>query len=127
MAPSAAPALRDATAGNPPGAAARATPGAGRPDAGATVGQDLATPPSLPASAPRLNLDLVRPRGGAISSQGTRGLLPLLPHPPEAKSRLAEDIEKSAKADCRKAYGSLGLAAVVPLAIDAVRDKGCKW
>ena len=133
LAPAAGPAaptgaaLRDAAAGNPPAAALRATPGGGTPDAGATLGHDVATPPSLPASAPRLNLDLVRPRGGAISAQGSRGLLPLLPHPPEAKSKLADDIEKAARADCRKAYGSLGLAAVLPLAIDAVRDKGCKW
>ena len=102
-------------------------PGAGSPAAGTRVGQDLATPPSLPASAPRLNLELVRPRGGAISAQGGSGLLQMLPHPPEAKSKLAEDIEKAAKADCRKAYGSLGLLAVVPLAADTVRDKGCRW
>ena len=119
--------LPGAAAGNPPAAALRAAAGGGAPDAGATLGHDMATPPSLPASAPRLNLDLVRPRGGAISAQGGRGLLPLLPHPPEAKSKLAEDIEKAARADCRKAYGSLGLAALAPLAIDAVRDKGCKW
>ena len=102
-------------------------PGSGLPDAGTRVGRDVATPPSLPASAPRLNLDLVRPRGGAISAQGGSGLLQMLPHPPEAKSKLAEDIEKAAKADCRKAYGSLGLAAVIPLAADALRDKGCRW
>ncbi len=104
-----------------------ATPGAGAPDAGARVGYDVATPPSLPASAPRLNLDLVRPRGGAISAQGGRGLLQMLPHPPEAKTKLAEDIEKAARADCRKAHGSLGLAAVVPLVADALSDKGCRW
>ena len=127
LAPPAGAALHDAAAGNPPAAALRAVPGGGAPDAGATLGHDVATPPSLPASAPRLNLDLVRPRGGAISAQGGRGLLPLLPHPPEAKSKLADDIEKAGRADCRKAYASLGLAAVLPLAIDAVRDKGCKW
>jgi hypothetical protein len=69
----------------------------------------------------------VRPRGGAISAQGGSGLLQMLPHPPEAKSKLAEDIEKAAKPDCRTAYGGLGLLAVVPLAADAVRDKGCRW
>jgi hypothetical protein len=99
----------------------------GARDAGARLGQDLATPPSLPASAPRLNLDLVRPRGGVISAQGSRGLLPMLPHPPEDNSKLAADIAKAAKADCRNAYSSLGLAAVVPLAFDALREKGCRW
>ena len=102
-------------------------PAAGAPDAGAQVGHDIATPPSLPASAARLNLDLVRPRGGAISAQGSRGLLDLLPHPPEAKSKLAAEIESAAKPDCRTAYRDLGLLAVVPLAVDAVRDKGCRW
>jgi len=111
----------------PDGRGRAVVPAAGAPDAGARVGRDVATAPSLPASAPRLNLELVRPRGGAISSMGSRGLLPLVPHPPEAKTKLAEDLEKAGKPDCRTAYGGLGLLAVVPLAVDAVRDKGCKW
>jgi len=37
-------------------------------------------------------------------------------------------MEKSARDDCRKAYGQqLGLLAVVPLAADAAKNKGCKW
>lgn len=106
-----------ATAGRQPGA----------PDAGARIGHDVATAPSLPASAPRLNLDLVRPRGGLVSPQGPRGLLPVLPHPPEQPSKLARDIEKAVKPDCRQAYGGMGLLAAVPLAADALRDKGCRW
>ena len=102
-------------------------PVAGLPDAGARVGHDVATAPAQQASAPRLILDLVPRRGGAISAQGSRGLLPLLPHPPEGKSKLAEDIEKAAKTDCRQAYASMGLLAAVPLAFDALRDKGCRW
>jgi hypothetical protein len=114
--------------GPAPGAGAAAAPAApGAPDAGARVGHDVATAPSLPASAPRLNLELVRPRGGMISSQGSRGLLQMLPHPPETQSKLARDIEKAAKADCRQAYNRMGLLAVVPLAVDAARDKGCRW
>jgi len=105
-----------------------ARPGFGAPDAGATVGHDVATPATAPASAPRLNLDLPRQRGGELSRQGSRGVLPLLPRPPERKDKLAEDIEKSAKPDCRTAYGGLGLLAVVPLAVDAVKqDGGCRW
>lgn len=102
-------------------------PRAGAPDAGVRLGHDVATPPAQPSSAPRLNLDLVRPRGGEISRQTAPGVLELLPHPPERKSKLAEDIEKAAKPDCRKAYSGLGLLAVVPLAIDAVKDSGCRW
>ena len=105
------------------GSTPRATLGA--PDAGAVVGHDVATAPSSPASAPRLNLDLVRPRGGEISRQGSRGVLSLLPHPPESK--LANDIEKAAKPDCRTAYSGMCLLAAVPLALDAVRKEGCRW
>ena len=101
--------------------------GSSATDAGARVGHDVATAPSLPASAPRLNLDLVRPRGGLVSPMGARGLLPVLPHPPEQPSKLARDIGKAALPDCRKAYGEMGLLAVVPLVADAVRDKGCRW
>jgi len=74
-----------------------------------------------------LNLELVRPRGGLISSQGSRGLLPTVPHPPEAKSKLAEEIQKAGKVDCRKAYADMGVAAAAPLVLDALRDKGCRW
>jgi hypothetical protein len=101
--------------------------GLGTPQAGARLGHDVATAPSLPASAPRLNLELPRARGGEISSRGSMGLLQLLPRPPETKSKLSQDIEKAAKPDCRSAYAGLGLLAAIPLAVDAARDKGCKW
>jgi hypothetical protein len=104
------------------------SPSTGAPDAGSRVGVDIAVPPAATASAPpRLNLELARPRGGELSRHGTPGVLPLLPRPPELADKLARDIEKAAKADCRKAYGGAGLLAVVPLAVDAVRKDGCKW
>lgn len=124
------PAATTAPAATPSAAPAELSPsrpGPGAPDAGVRVGQDVATPPSVPPSAPRLNLDLVRPRGAEISSQGPRRLFPLMPQPPELKSKLSESIEKAAKPDCRQAYAGMGLAAVLPLALDAARDKGCKW
>ncbi len=99
----------------------------GAPDAGPRVGQDVATPPSASASAPRLNLQWVPPRGGELSSRGSRGVLQLLPVPPEHKTKLSEEMEKAGKADCRKAYGGIGLLAVLPLVLDAARDKGCQW
>ncbi|MEL4179577.1 hypothetical protein [Roseateles sp. PN1] len=104
----------------------------GAPDAGSQLGRDLATPPSaaseLPQAPARLNLSLpTRPRGGELSGRGSRGALDLLPTPPEQKSKLAQDLEKAGKQDCRQAYGGAGLLAVVPLALDAVRDKGCRW
>ncbi|RQO62546.1 hypothetical protein DBR47_04805 [Paucibacter sp. KBW04] len=104
----------------------------GTPDAGSRLGHDVATPPSAAASAPQaplqLNLSLPpRPRGGELSGRGSRGVLDLLPTPPERKSKLSQEMENAAKQDCRKAYGEAGLLAVVPLAVDALRDKGCRW
>jgi Meckel syndrome type 1 protein len=104
------------------------SPSPGAPDAGSRVGVDVAVPPAAAASVPpRLNLELARPRGGELSRHGTPGVLPLLPRPPELADKLARDIEKAAKADCRKAHSGLGLLAVVPLAVDAARKDGCKW
>ncbi len=100
---------------------------AGAPDAGARVGHDIATAPSRPASAARLNLDLVRPRGGPIAARGSSGLLSVMPHPPELKTALEKQLDAAGLADCRKAYSAMGLAALAPLALDALREKGCRW
>ena len=54
--------------------------------------------------------------------------LPVLPRPPERDEKLARDIEKSGRADCRTAHGAMGILAVIPLVVDAVKkDGGCKW
>ena len=101
----------------------------GSPDAGAQVGRDVATPAAAAASAvPRLNLELSRPRGGELSRHGTAGVLPLLPRPPERDEKLARDIEKAARRDCRTAHSGAGILAVIPLVVDALKkDGGCKW
>jgi hypothetical protein len=126
--PSASPAPAQPAGRNSTPAESRETrPAVGSPDAGAQQGHDVATAPSVPASAPRLNLDLPRPRGAPISSMGSRGALQLLPPPPERKSKLAEELEKAGKPDCRTAYADKGLVAVVPLTVDAVKGTGCKW
>ena len=116
-----------APAAVPAAGLASARPGAA--DAGAQVGHDVATPPAAAASAlPRLNLELARPRGGELSRHSTSGVLPLLPRPPERDDKLGREIEKAAKTDCRNAHTGLGLLAVIPLAVDAMRkDGGCKW
>jgi len=110
-----------------PATPAQARPDVATPDAGAKPGPDAAAPPSPPASEPRLNLNLPRSFGGSISSPGSRGVLNLMPRPPETKSKLAEDIEKAARKDCRNAHSDKGLLAVVPLAADALKGSGCKW
>lgn len=103
-------------------AAAPAASGAAMGDVSAPV---HATAPAVPASGARLILEL--PRGGAMASQGVRGVVPVVPPPPERKSKLGEALDKAAKTDCREAYQKNGLLAVVPLVVDAVRDKGCQW
>jgi len=111
-----------------PGPARAAGPATGTPDAGNQLGVDIATPASVPASAPRLNLQLPRSRGGELSRLGSAGLLAVLPRPPELKTKLAQDIEQAGKPDCRTAHAGMGLLAVVPLAVDALKqDGGCRW
>ncbi|MGQ3053785.1 MAG: hypothetical protein ACT6S0_18565, partial [Roseateles sp.] len=99
---------------------------AGSPDAGSRLGADLAVPPSAAASAPRAPLNLSLPRGDIASRRGP-GLIGMLPQPPERKSKLEQSIEDAASKDCRNAYAGVGILAVVPLAVDAARGKGCKW
>jgi hypothetical protein len=104
------------------------SPGAEAPDAGTRVGHDVATPAAAAASQPpRLNLELPRQRGGELSRYSTAGALPVLPRPPEKDDKLAREIEKAGKTDCRKAYADAGVLAVVPLVADAVKGTGCKW
>lgn len=104
-------------------------PAGGAPDAGPRVGPDVATAPAAAASAPpRLNLELPRPRGGPLSRGAASGMLPLLPRPPETADKLGRDIQNAARPDCRDAHAGLGLLAIVPLAVDALRKEGgCKW
>jgi hypothetical protein len=124
----AAPAADNAPASSPGPSPALARPlPPGAPDAGARVGADVATPPPVPPSAPRLNLELPRMRGGPISGLRSPGTVPVLPRPPEVKDKLASEIEKAGKADCRTAYSNMGPLAAIPLAVDAVRKDGCKW
>ncbi|MFG6461206.1 hypothetical protein ACG04Q_06435 [Roseateles sp. DXS20W] len=103
---------------------------AGSPDAGPRLGPDVPAPPPSPtaaASAPRAPLNLALPRGDMTARRGSTGLIALIPPPPERKSKLEQSVEDAVNKDCRKAYSGAGLLAVVPLAIDAARGKGCKW
>jgi hypothetical protein len=108
-------------------ALAAPAPAMATPDAGPGVGTDVAMPAAQPASASRLNLQLARPRGGELARGGATGVLQLLPRPPELPNKLAKDIEKTAKPNCKDAYAGGGLLAIVPLVLDTVRQEGCKW
>ncbi len=81
------------------------------------------------AALPGINGEAMhrRAREAAIEGSGSRGVLNLVPPPPERKDRLAEDIAKAAKPDCRTAYGGMGLLAVLPLVASSVGSGGCNW
>jgi len=98
-----------------------------RRDAGAQRGRDVATPPSAPASAARLNLDLPISQRGPVAGSRSRALLEIAPNPPELKTRLQKEMEKALREDCRKAYAENGLLALGAIALDALRAKGCKF
>lgn len=99
----------------------------GAPDAGPRLGQDVATQPSAAASAPAPKLNLSLPRGGETAGRESRGVLQLMPHPPERKNKLQQGIEDAARKDCREAHADKGLLAAVPLVLGAGSDKGCRW
>ena len=93
---------------------------------GGGSGNGPAPAPDAGASGP-LRLDLHGTGTGVGRSRS--GLVPLLNAPPDdaSKSKLAKDIEKAGRADCKDAYASNGLLGALPLAKDAVTGKGCKW
>ncbi|MFZ6731166.1 hypothetical protein ACO0LG_04495 [Undibacterium sp. Ji42W] len=43
------------------------------------------------------------------------------------EKRLGEGTRRAEKKECLKAYSGIGLLAVIPLAVSAVVDTGCKW
>ncbi|AOJ03538.1 hypothetical protein WS70_08965 [Burkholderia mayonis] len=68
-------------------------------------------------------------RGSADAAVGATGASSglALPRKATAASTLAREMSKASRADCRNAYSGMGLLAIPALAIDAVRDDGCKW
>ncbi|MEO7762222.1 MAG: hypothetical protein ABIS68_09970 [Casimicrobiaceae bacterium] len=75
-------------------------------------------------------MDQIRQRAREIANEGSgsRGFLPLqIPVPPDKKSKLADQLEKAIKPDCRNAYADMGLLAVPALIAGAVADVGCRW
>ncbi|MBL8525043.1 MAG: hypothetical protein JNN20_15245 [Betaproteobacteria bacterium] len=135
-----APARNDAAtnnrqaAPNAPGSASN-RPAAPGPD-GDIFGSRAGTPGASGTGTPppRIDLDAVRQRARELAgeSAGPRTLLPFPTVKPkdDAKTRTQtqQAFDKALKRpDCRDVYANMGLAAVVPLVVDAVTEKGCKW
>jgi len=99
----------------------------GGPDRGSQLGHDVATAPSAKDTPQALNLKLPMQGPRISSTGGSTGLLPEVPRPPEQGDMLKKEMEKAKRDDCRSAYSAGGLLAAIPIAIDTVRDKGCKW
>ena len=79
----------------------------------------------------RINLDSVRQRAREIDREGSapRTLLPFNVKPKlDTRTKEQQAFDKAFnRPDCRDAYAGMGLAAVVPLILDSVSEKGCKW
>lgn len=142
------PAVPAAAAEPPPTAAVRpAAPRAAARRPAAPIQLHPAEPASEVAAAPDeapAQSDLVPPapqgqaidvealRSAARDYERTREKSPIEKHRAQLREEqrrdvAAEAIAKSARGDCRNAYSGLGLLALIPLAVDAVRDGGCKW
>jgi hypothetical protein len=89
-------------------------------------------PAAAEAAPPAVTVESMKKRAREIAAEGSasRGVLNLIPPPPplERRDKLAEDIAKAAKPDCRTAYAGMGLLAVVPLVASSVSSNGgCNW
>ena len=101
------------------------------PASAAPIGPGKDAPPDYdPTAAPSLDAETLRRRAGEIARQGSgqRAVLAFpMPPIPERKTKLEEAIEKARKPDCRTAYQSLGLAAVIPLLANEFGEGSCRW
>lgn len=145
----AAPARAEPPAAQPEPSAARTEPmdrPLPRDDAAARASPSRPAPPSPDAllrrepnsssnydptkGAPSLDPDAMRRRAAQMAKEGTgnRALLPFaMPQIPDRKSKMEEAIEKARKPDCKDAYKSLGLLAVVPLVANEFGEGTCRW
>jgi hypothetical protein len=92
--------------------------------------RDVVMPPIEPGGAPRIDLDEAKKRAARAvvrEGSGPRGLLSIVPPPPERDAKEARPLEKAIKPDCRTAYANMGLLAAVPLVASAIGDSGCRW
>ncbi|KVO33469.1 hypothetical protein WK11_04145 [Burkholderia ubonensis] len=136
--------LRDRDASMATRVPARSSAAAPRmPKAEAVARADaVSAPESSPADAPapgvdwRGELDAIgaprtvgrSPAAATISGLGaSSGAVAGASRRTTADATLARGMSEARRADCRNAYAGMGLLAIPALAIDAVRDAGCKW
>lgn len=98
----------------------------------AAPGEAAAPSDLLPPEPQGQAIDVEALRSAARDYERTREKTPIEKHRTQLRDEqrrdvAAEAIAKSARADCRNAYSGLGLLALIPLAVDAARDGGCKW
>jgi len=83
------------------------------------------------SAAPHLDLDALK--AGALAADRQRKATTIEQIQNSHKrdnsfeKQLADGTKKAEKKDCRTAYAGIGLLAIIPLAVSAVTDTGCKW
>ena len=122
----------------PPASSTATRPTANPSDGTTNRGDTLSSPDPRSAIAPPpgrtaapINLDSLRQRVREIDREGSapRTLLPFNVKPKlDTRTKEQQAFDKALKrTDCREAYADMGLAAVLPLILDTVSEKGCKW
>jgi hypothetical protein len=80
-----------------------------------------------PANAPAFDIDAARTAARAVAREAGNGARSGATLKETREEKLGRSIEKARRGDCKTEYAGYGLLAVVPLAIDTIRDTGCKW
>ncbi|MFZ6757316.1 hypothetical protein ACO0K9_08840 [Undibacterium sp. Ji50W] len=82
-------------------------------------------------NTPNLDLDALRASALAMERQRKPGEIEQMQashrRSDTLEKRLSEGTKRAEKKECMKAFSGLGLLAVIPLAVSAVVDTGCKW
>lgn len=108
-----------------------AEPASDPPAPAAQAAEPLAPPTAgdMQQAAP---IDMEAWRTAARDYERTRERSPIEKHREQLRREqhrdaAADAMAKAARGDCRSAYAGLSLLAVIPIIVDTVRDKGCKW
>jgi hypothetical protein len=98
---------------------------------------DSPSAPIVPAPAPAASatprLDYGNIRNQALEIDRNREISPIdklrqeqfKPHTVE--SGIQQAAKRGTRGDCQTEYAGMGLLAIVPLLVDTVTDRGCKW